>query len=122
MQVGYVVLYVKEPDACLDFWVNKVGMELRESTEVFDISINKIGFSGQQFSFELVPLKLMENNPDKLDLATPSICFYVDDVNAENSRLKAAGIAVTDITNRGGKDSFAFSDNESRWFAVMEPK
>ena len=122
MQVGYVVLYVKEPDACLDFWVNKVGMELRESTEVFDISINKIGFSGQQFSFELVPLKLMENNPDKLDLATPSICFYVEDVNAENSRLKAAAIAVTDITNRGGKDSFAFSDNESRWFAVMEPK
>jgi len=122
MNVGYVVLYVTNPYECLDFWVNTIGMEVRESTAVFDTAIYKVGFSGQQFSFELVPLKLMENNPDSLDLATPSICFYVDDLNAEHERLKGNGVTTTEIMARGGKNSFAFSDNESRWFAVMEAK
>ena len=122
MQVGYVVLYVTEPDACFDFWVNKIGMEVRDSTEVLDTSIYKVGFAGQPFSFELVPLKLMEKNPEGLDLATPSICFYVDDLNTEHKRLKNIGIDTSEISSRGGKNSFAFSDNEDRWFAVMKSK
>ena len=122
MQVGYVVLYVTDADACRDFWVNKVGMQLRESIQVMEHSIHKIGFGDSNFSFELVPLKLMENNPDQLDLASPSICFYVDDLTKEHARLKDSGITTSDISARGGKESFAFSDNESRWFAVMESK
>ena len=37
----------------------------------------KVGFDNQDFSFELVPLELMKDNPDGLDLATPSIAFHV---------------------------------------------
>jgi lactoylglutathione lyase len=122
MQIGYVVLYVTDSDACLDFWINRVGMELRETTKVMDESIHKVGFSDSNFAFELVPLKLMENNPEKLDLATPSICFYVNDINDEHLRLKGSGITVSEISTRGDKQSFAFSDNEARWFAVMEVK
>ncbi|CAB4331792.1 MAG: hypothetical protein F2839_01260 [Actinobacteria bacterium] len=120
MQVGYVVLYVTEPDACLDFWVNKIGMEVRESMEVLDAAIYKVGFEGQRFSFELVPLKLMENYPEGLDLATPSICFYVDDLETEYQKLNNNGIKASEISSRGGKNSFAFSDNEARSFAEME--
>jgi hypothetical protein len=32
--------------------------------------------------FELVPLEVMKDNPDGLDLVTPSICFHVDDLEA----------------------------------------
>ncbi len=122
MRVGYVVLYVNDVDACLDFWVNSIGMELHEATQVSEHSIYRVGFNHQQFSFELVPLKLMQENPDGLDLATPSICFYVDDIQMGLQRLRASGVSTTEISKHMGRSNFAFSDNEDRWFAVLERK
>lgn len=120
MRVGYVVLYVTDVEACRDFWINKVGMELQETTQIPGNAIYRVGFSNQQFSFELVPLALMKDNPHNFDLATPSICFY--DVNPTDWREKllANGVTATEITDRNGKQNFAFSDNEERWFAVLE--
>lgn len=122
MRVGYVVLYVKDSSACKKFWVDQVGMQLQETTTVGENTIYKVGFSDQQFSFELVPLDLMKENPHGLDLATPSICFYVADVPAEHQRLNSNGIKTTDVAKLSDKDNFAFCDNEDRWFAVLEDK
>jgi lactoylglutathione lyase len=122
MRVGYVVLYVTDGDACRDFWTNKVGMELQETTPVPGAAIYKVGFSNQAFSFELVPLSLMQENPHGLDLATPSICFYDENPTAWREVLISHGVTTTEITDRGGKQNFAFSDNENRWFAVLEGK
>jgi hypothetical protein len=78
----------------------------------------KIGFANQNAALELVPLELMKNNPSGLDLATPSIAFHVDDLDATHDSLAAAGVQVSDVGNHTGIPSFAFSDNEGRWFAV----
>ena len=118
MQVGYVVLYVKDADACLNFWTDKVGMVEKGRKSAGDFTITQVGFEDQQFSFELVPLALMQNNPDGLDLATPSIAFHSDDHNAEHARLTAAGVNAMEPGERGGIPAFAFEDNEGRWFAV----
>ena len=118
MRLGYVVLYVTDPEACLDFWTTKVGMVAKSSKQAGDFNIVKVGFADQQFAFELVPLALMQNNPDGLDLATPSIAFHADDLAALRDKLSGAGIQVSPLGNHGGTPSFAFSDNEGRWFAV----
>lgn len=118
MILGYVVLYVKDPEACLKFWTEKVGMVEKDRKHAGDFSIVKIGFEGQRFSLELVPLALMANNPDGLDLATPSMAFYVDDLDETNAKLAAAGVQVSPVGEHSGVASFAFSDNEGRWFAV----
>ena len=121
MQLGYVVLYVTDPDACLDFWTNKVGMVEKGRKHAGDFAIVKVGFADQNFSFELVPLALMANNPNNLDLTTPSIAFHVEDLAGTRERLAAAGIQVSELGNHGGVESFAFGDNEGRWFAVTRP-
>lgn len=118
MRVGYVVLYVKDPEGCLAFWTEKVGMVAKSTKPAGDFSIVQVGFADQQFGFELVPLDLMKDNPDGLDLATPSIAFHVDDLPATREKLVAAGVQASDIGNHGGIEAFAFSDNEGRWFAV----
>ena len=120
MRVGYVVLYVTDVEACREFWISKVGMKLQETTEVPGNKIYRVGFSDQNFSFELVPLDLMKENPHGLDLATPSICFYDDNPTKWRESLIANGVTATDVTDRMGKQNFAFSDNEDRWFAVLE--
>lgn len=91
----------------------------KSRTQAGGISIVKVGFAEQDFDFELVPLELMKDNPDGLDLATPSIAFYVEDLEATRFALVDKGVQATDIGQHSGLTTFAFSDNEGRWFAVM---
>ena len=119
MRVGYVVLYVDDPSACLRFWIEQVGMVEKSRTSAGEWVISQVGFADQDFAFELVPLALMKDNPDGLDLATPSIAFHVDDLEVAHSTLAARGVQTTDVGEHSGVASFAFSDNEGRWFAVV---
>ncbi|MEY4339870.1 MAG: hypothetical protein RLZ14_1720 [Actinomycetota bacterium] len=119
MKVGYVVLYVTDEAACLQFWTEQVGMVEKRHTQAGPFSIVQVGFPDQDFAFELVPLALMGDNPDGLDLATPSIAFRVDDLAATRAALVAKGVQATELGEHGGRASFAFPDNEGRWFAVL---
>ena len=119
MRVGYVVLYVTDPAACLKFWTEQVGMVEKAAKQAGDFSIVQVGFADQEFSLELVPLALMADNPHGLDLATPSMAFHVDDLAATREKLLGAGVQATEIGDQGGVTAFAFSDNEGRWFAVL---
>ena len=58
-------------------------------------TIAQVGFADQPFAFELVPLELMKDNPDGLDLATPSIAFTVDDLEATHDALVGRGVQAT---------------------------
>lgn len=118
MHLGYVVLYVKDPAACLAFWTEKVGMVEKDRKHAGGFDVVKVGFADQRFNFELVPLDLMKNNPDGLDLATPSIAFQSDDLQAMREKLVAAGVNAMEVGEHSGVMAFAFSDNEGRWFAV----
>lgn len=120
MEVGYVVLYVQDEKQSLEFWTKKVGMIVKKSQEAAGFQINRVGFKDQDFTFELVPLKLMENNPDGLNLGLPSICFTAPDLVALHNQLKSNGVKVTDIANHFGNDSFAFSDLEDHYFAAIQ--
>ena len=120
MKVSYVVLYVNDPATCLKFWTEQVGMIEKGRSQAGTFSIVKVGFADQDFSFELVPLELMKDNPDGLDLATPSIAFRVEDLVVTRSALVAKGVQVTEIGQHSGMTTFAFSDNEGRWFAVIQ--
>ncbi len=92
MQVGYVVLYVNDTEACRRFWVEQVGMVEKRRDEVGAFTIAKVGFEDQPFAFELVPLAMMQDNPDNLDLATPSIATRnVQPVGMSRAGYRAPG-------------------------------
>ncbi len=118
MKVGYVVLYVNDAESCRRFWVEQVGMVEKRRHAVADHTVAQVGFADQPFAFELVPLELMKDNPDGLDLATPSICFHVDDLEAAHASLVGRGVQTSEVGEHDGTRSFAFSDPEGRWFAV----
>lgn len=118
MRVRYVVLYVNDAELCRRFWVEQVGMVEKQRKEIGDFSIVQVGFPDQPFAFELVPLALMANNPDGLDLATPSVALQADDLESARAELIERGVTASEIGQHGGVTSFAFSDPEGRWFAV----
>ena len=119
MRVAYVVLYVTNTDECLKFWTEKFGMVEKGKKFAGDVAIVQVGFADQDFALELVPLALMQNNPGGLDLTTPSMAFHVEDLAQTRENLIAADVTVSPIADHGGVESFAFADNESRWFAVL---
>ena len=119
MKVGFVVLYVTDEAACLRFWTEQVGMVEKGRKQAGPYAMVGVGFADQDFAFELVPLAMMKDNPDGLDLATPSIAFRVDDLAATRAALVAKGVAATELGEHSGIESFAFPDNEGRWFAVI---
>jgi lactoylglutathione lyase len=118
MNVGYVVLYVTDAEACRRFWVEQVGMVEKRRIEMAGFTISRVGFADQAFAFELVPREMMKDNPDGLDLATPSICFNVVDLATARQALVERGVQATEVGEHHGTGSFAFSDPEGRWFAV----
>ena len=118
MQVGYVVLYVNDADSCSRFWVEQVGMVEKRRSDAGGVPIIQVGFTDQPFAFELVPLALMQDNPDGLDLAMPSIAFRVDDLEVAHADLVGRGVQATDVGEHQGTPSFAFADPEGHWFAV----
>ena len=120
MKVGYVVLYVNDPAASLQFWTEKFGMVEKGSKQAGPFSIVRVGFADQDFSFELVPLELMQNNPAGLNLGAPSIALYVSNLEETRADLVAKSVQCSEIADHGGINSFAFSDNENRWFAVLQ--
>jgi catechol 2,3-dioxygenase-like lactoylglutathione lyase family enzyme len=120
MKLGYVVLYVESTDKSVEFWTAQIGMSVQSVIEFGAYSVVSLSQSPVDVALQLVPLELMNDNPDNLDLATPSICFYVDNLDAERKRLIANGVEVSDIMQHGDVATFGFSDNESHWFAVMQ--
>ena len=120
MKVAYVVLYVNDTEACRRFWVDQLGMVEKRRTAAGAFTIVQVGFADQTFAFELVPLAMMKDNPDNLDLATPSIAFRVDDLDATRATLVERGVQATEVGDHQGTPSFAFSDPEGRWYAVTQ--
>ena len=119
MKLGYVVLYIEDPAACEEFWVKKLDCKVVERNQAGNFSIAKVELPSGGAFLELVPKALMADNPDGLDLATPSLCFFVADADAMHAQLESRGVTLAPLRDHFGKRSFAFSDNEGRWFAVM---
>ena len=118
MKVGFVVLYVNDTEACRAFWVDQVGMVEKKRSEAGPFVIPQVGFADQDFTFQLVPLEMMKENPNGLNLGAPSICFQVDDLHAMRARLVEHGVQASEVGEFQGMQNFAFSDPEGRWFAV----
>ncbi len=120
MQLGYVVIYVNDLERCHQFWLSQIGMETKRTASIDGFEIPQIGFADQSVAIELVPNAFMEAAGHGAVTVAPSMCFHVADLAAEHQRLTAAGVTVSPIGDHFGTTTFAFSDPEDRWFAVIK--
>ena len=79
--------------------------EKRRSEAGGQFTIAQVGFADPPFALELVPLELMKENPDGLDLATPSFAFTVDDLAATHDALVGRGVQATDVGDHQGSQA-----------------
>ncbi len=123
-KLGQVMLYVNDQDAAVDFWTTKLGFQV--------ISEENNG-QGMRW-IEVAPAEAAEtsiilHNKDfvakmspGLNLGTPSLMFFTDNLDDLHHDLSNKNIKVGDIITMPSGRVFNFADHEDNYFAVLEKK
>ena len=123
-KVGQIMLYVNNQDEALQFWTEKVGFSVISEED-----------NGQGFRWiEIAPTKeagtsiilhdkeLIAKMQPELNLNTPSIMFFSENLDKLHTDLSNKKITVGEIVSMPSGRVFNFADNEKNYFAVMEKK
>jgi len=113
-QIGQVMLYVNDQDAAVKFWTEKVGFIIKNEQEEAGMRWIEIAPSKEaQTSFVLHNKEIIAKMQPELNLGTPSIMFYAD-------QIQAKGIKVGDLVMMPMGRVFNFADPENNYFALVE--
>lgn len=123
-QIGQVMLYVNDQDQAVQFWTEKVGfIVVSEDNNGHGMKWIEIApAQGAQTSFVLHNKQLIAEMQPELNLGTPSIMLFSDNLDALYEDFKNKGITVGDVVTMPGVRVFNFADDENNYFAVMERK
>lgn len=119
-KLGQVMLYVEDQEQSKKFWTEKLGF-----TVVSDITngmriITIAPKDDTQTSIVLHDKKKIEEMSPELNLSTPSLMFYAQNLEALYEEFKAKGITVGEFMKMPFGKVFNFADDEENYFAVME--
>ncbi|EPY12177.1 VOC family protein [Paenibacillus alvei] len=123
-QIGQVMLYVNNQDQAVQFWTEKVGfIVVSEDNNGHGMKWIEIApAQGTQTSFVLHNKQLIAEMQPELNLGTPSIMLFSDNLDALYEDFKNKGITVGDVVTMPSARVFNFADDENNYFAVMERK
>lgn len=123
-KVGQIMLYVNDQDQAVEFWTETVGFQVISEED-----------NGQGFRWiEIAPAKDSETSiilhnkefvakmSPGLNLGTPSLMFFSENLEELHSDLSNKQITVGEIVNMPSGRVFNFADREENYFAVMEKK
>ncbi|HZG72426.1 MAG TPA: VOC family protein [Chondromyces sp.] len=121
-KVGQIMLYVNDQDEAVRFWTEKLGFA------VIDEENNNQGLrwieiapkKGAETSLILHNKGFVSKMSPGLNLDTPSLMFFTENLEQLHSDLLNKKITVGEIVNMPSGRVFNFADNEENYFAVME--
>ncbi|KMY32000.1 glyoxalase [Lysinibacillus xylanilyticus] len=123
-KVGQIMLYVNNQNEAKEFWTEKVGFSVISEED-----------NGQGMKWiEIAPTKeaetkiilhnkeLIAKMQPELNLGTPSLMFFSEDIDKLYNDLLNKNVIVGEMVNMPSGRVFNFADNENNYFAVMESK
>lgn len=122
--LGQVMLYVNNQDESLQFWTEKAGFSLLskedngEGMKWFVVAPT----NDAQTSIVLHNKELVAKMSPGVNLETPSLMFFSENIDKLYNDFSEKNITVGEIVKMPGGRVFNFADNEENYFAVMEKK
>jgi lactoylglutathione lyase len=123
-KLGQVMVYVNDQDKAVKFWTEIAGFEVIAEED-----------NGEGFRWiEIAPTKESETSiilhnkefiakmSPGLNLGTPSLMFFTDNLDDLYRKLTSENITVGEMVNMPGGRVFNFADYEENYFAVIEKK
>ncbi|MFC0562339.1 VOC family protein [Halalkalibacter alkalisediminis] len=123
-KVGQIMLYVNNQDGAVNFWTEKVGFSVisdednGQGMRWIEIAPTK----GAETSIILHNKEFVAKMSPELNLGTPSLMFFTENLDGLHNDLSSKNITVGEIVNMPSGRVFNFADNEENYFAVMEKK
>jgi lactoylglutathione lyase len=123
-KLGQVMLYVNDQDQAKEFWTKKVGFAViaeegdGEGMKSFEVAPSK----SSETSIVLQSKELVAKMSPELNLGTPSLLFFADNLDELYSRFKSNGVTVGDLVEMPFGRVFNFADDENNYFAILEKK
>ncbi|MEH7237989.1 VOC family protein [Bacillus sp. JJ1562] len=122
-QVGQIMLYVNNQDEALSFWTEKFGFTVVAEEDNGQMRWIEIApKNGAETSIILHNKEFVEKMSPGLNLGTPSLMFFTENLDQLYSDLKDKNVTVGEIVNMPSGKVFNFADNEENYFAVTEKK
>ena len=107
-RVGYVIVFVRNMDSTLNFWVNKLGLQARYSSEEWsEIELENLVI-GLHRSGETVP-------------RDTGIVFETGNIEALVSELRRRGVDVSEPRDIGVGLEATFKDPEGNIYRIFQP-
>lgn len=122
--VGQIMLYVNNQDEALKFWTEKAGFSViseennGQGMKWFVIAPTK----DAQTSIVLHNKELVAKMSPEVNLETPSLLFFSQNLDQLYKDFSDKNITVGEIVNVPEGRVFNFADNEENYFAVVEKK
>ncbi|MGI0532111.1 VOC family protein [Bacillus pfraonensis] len=123
-RVGQIMLYVNNQDKAVEFWTEKVGFRVvaEEDNGQGMRWIEIAPAKGAETSIILQNKEFIAKMSPGLNLGTPSLMFFTDNLDELRNDLLNKNITVGKIVNMPFGRVFNFADYEENYFAVMEKK
>ncbi|MFJ7183856.1 VOC family protein [Lysinibacillus xylanilyticus] len=123
-KVGQIMLYVNNQNESKEFWTEKVGFSViseqdnGQGMKWIEISPTKEA----ETKIILHNKELIAKMQPELNLGTPSLMFFSEDIDKLYNDLLNKKVIVGEMVNMPSGRVFNFADNENNYFAVMESK
>lgn len=122
--LGQIMLYVNNQDEALQFWTEKVGFSVvseednGQGLRWIEIAPTKEA----ETSIVLHNKELIAKMQPELNLNTPSMMFFSENLDKLYKDFSDKKITVGEVVSMPSGRVFNFADNENNYFAVMEKK
>lgn len=122
-KVGQIMLYVDNQDEAVEFWKEKVGFSVvSEEDNGQGMRWIEVAPKSEETSIILHNKEFVAKMSPGLNLGTPSIMFFSENLDELHSDLSNKNVKVGEIVNMPSGRVFNFADYEENYFAVMEKK
>lgn len=122
-KIGQVMIYANDQEAMADFWIKKIGFVIKAENDKGDTE-RWIEIAPSKEAETVIVLQdkvAVAKAQPKMNLESPSILFFCENIDEMYNDYKEKGITVgdlVDVPNFGRV--FNFADIESNYFAVLE--
>ncbi|WP_243556491.1 VOC family protein [Priestia megaterium] len=121
-KVGQIMVYVNDQDQAVKFWTDKMGFQVisQQGNEQGMKWIELAPAANAETTIILHNKQLIAKMQPELNVGTPSLMFFTENVDELYRDLTAKGVTVGEIVSMPSGKVFNFSDSEDNYFAVME--
>lgn len=122
-RVGQIMLYVNNQDEAVRFWTEIAGFKVKADEDNGEMRWIEIMPDGAaETSLVIHNREAVSRLSPGLNLDTPSLMFFTEDLEQFRQKLAENNLTVGEIVDMPGGRVFNFADFEANYFAVMEQK